>query len=89
MWKHSEDCWAVWPQSSAEFLSWILLTSHLEQMTRAGWGKLEKLGRFRTVMRTKSYLWQSGCNVGKPAGVSFIGHFVKMEESLGGSRLDQ
>lgn len=53
MWKHSEDCWAVWPQSSAVFISWILLTSHLEQMTRAGWGKLEKLGRFRTVMENE------------------------------------
>lgn len=89
MWKHSEDHWAVWPQSSAEFLSWILLTSHLEQMTRARWDKLEKLGHFRTVMENEVLLWQLGCNVGKAAGVSSIGHFVMMEESQGGSRLDQ
>lgn len=55
MWKHSEDCWAVWPQSSAVFISWILLTSHLEQMTR--WDKLEKLDYFRTVTENEVFIY--------------------------------
>lgn len=82
--------WAVWCQSSAVFTSWILLTSHLEQMARTRWDKLKKHGYFRTfngewslICGSRAVMWESLLED------SSKGHFAKMEERLGGSRLNQ